>query len=49
MDIIKSFNDPNVRQYIYGENNVEIEYIDGCVLVKNRKEKYDSAVHTCLE
>lgn len=47
MDIIKNFNDPNVRQYIYGENNVEIEYIDGCVLVKNRKEKYDSlAVHT---
>lgn len=47
MDIIKSFNDPKVNPYVYGENNVEIEYADGLVLVKNRKEKYDSlAVHT---
>ncbi len=42
MDIIKNFNTPEIRQHVYGENNVEIEYVDGCVLVKNRKEKYDS-------
>ncbi len=47
MDIIKNYTDPETAKYAYGENGVEIEYVDGVILVKGRKEKYDSlAVHT---
>ena len=46
MDIIKNYTDPEIAKHVYGENGAEIEYVDGVILVKRRKEKCDSlAVH----
>lgn len=46
MDIIKNYTDPEIAKHAYGENGAEIEYVDGVILVKGRKEKCDSlAVH----